>query len=215
MSAPYSYSLDTTTLANGNHIPCGPMISMVMLYSAPITVTVSNASAAMPTTSVPVATVKNMVTDFGAKGDAERLTANTTQGSKIITIDADHALSSADVGEIGFTFSSGCLNTTITIGSVTINPSYQDLITTIETTVTDAHTAVLAIAPGRTMTAARCNMGTNNASAFQAAVNSVDNVHGVLFWVPAGQYLMVPTQMLTPNFYMPNNSSVVPAVVIT
>jgi len=163
MSSPYSYSLDTTPLINGNHIISAEAHDINgNIADSSVTVTVSNTPGTPPSTSALWSVVENMVTDFGAKGDAERLTANTTQSSTTITIDAFHSLSSADVGKVIEIFQAG---------PSTGAGTSQDFISTISS-VTDAHTAVLAKAPSQSLTAAYCVIGTNNAPAFQNAVNS-------------------------------------------
>jgi len=173
--SPYTTTIDTTQFPNGNHILTAEAHDSngnVTATRIPVIVYNTPPSLPSPTTetyttfkgnlSVNWSTIEDITQTFGAKGDAERLTANTTASSTTITIDQDHVLSQADVGKVVEIFQAG---------APTSGGNYQDLVTTIAS-VQGAQTAVLAKAPGRTVNAARTIIGTNNATAFQNAVNT-------------------------------------------
>jgi len=207
-SSPYTFVWDSTTVTNGNYTLTAQAFNssgQVTTASIPVAVTNTAVPAPSPTEMWPV--VENVL-DYGAKGDAVYMTADTVVSNTTITIDSNidsnYSLSQADVGKVVELFS---------VGQQTGASTNMDLLTTI-VSVTDAHHAVLATAPGLTATAVRCLIGTQNAGAFQAAVNAVSGSQTIIY-IPAGRYLLIPPQMLSPGFTLSNEFDTIPAVTIS
>lgn len=125
------------------------------------------------------------VTDFGARGDAVSITANTVNGSPVITVPASNALSSADVGKLVLLFGAG---------PATTPTNHQDLIATI-VQVEQGINITLSAAAGATSNGVYCTYGTQNAEAFQHCVDAATGTNTVIK-IPAGNYLLVPPAQL-------------------
>jgi hypothetical protein len=121
------------------------------------------------------------VTDFGARGDAVSITANTVSGSPVITVPATHALASTDIGKLILLFGAG---------PATTPTNHQDLIATI-VQVEQGTNVTLSLPAGATSNDVYCTYGTQNARAFQHCVDAASGTNTVIK-IPAGDYLLVP-----------------------
>lgn len=141
------------------------------------------------------------VTDYGAVGDAIKTHADASDGNVVLALDPTNSLSVADVGKYVELF--GCGPST---GS-----GNQDLITTIAS-VSSGTNVTLSVAPSRTLSGAYCIIGTQNAEAFQDAVDACAGSADIIS-IPAGTYLMIPPEQIT-GFTMSSSSSPVKAAVV-
>ena len=121
------------------------------------------------------------VADFGARGDAISIMANTVAGSPVIWVPAANALASADVGKLVLLFGAG---------PGTAPTSHQDLIASI-LQVDGGTNITLSAAAGATANDVFCTYGTQNAEAFQRCVDAATGSNAII-QIPAGNYLLVP-----------------------
>jgi len=142
------------------------------------------------------------VTNFGARGDAAPILAKTTAGSSVITV-LKNNFSSRDVGKLILLFGAG---------PATTPTKHQDFLGRI-VSVTDG--SLLTVFPS--VGASGVNMtgfvGTQNALAFQNCVDAASGSNTII-QIPAGQYLLVPSNLLNSNFVMKNASITSAAVVL-
>ncbi len=125
------------------------------------------------------------VADFGARGDAVSITADTVTGSPVITVPASNALSRADIGKLMLLFGAG---------PATSPTNHQDLIATIER-VDNGTNITLSTAAGATSNNVYCTFGTQNAEAFQRCVDAATGTNTVIN-IPTGNYLLAPPAQL-------------------
>ena len=142
------------------------------------------------------------VTDFGARGDADSITANTVSGSPVVTVPAANAFSSADIGKLVLLFGAG---------PATTPTNHQDLIATIQR-VEHGTNITLSAAAGATSNNVFCTYGTQNAEAFQSCVDAASGTNTVIK-IPAGNYLLVPPMQVT-GFEMKSGGGPVAAAVM-
>lgn len=143
------------------------------------------------------------VTDFGARGDAVSITANTVSGSPAVTVPATNALTSADTGKLMLLFGAG---------PATTPTNHQDLIATIQK-VDKGTNITLSLLAGATSNDVHCTFGTQNAEAFQHCVDAATGTNTVIK-IPAGNYLLVPPAQLAGTATNNKNGTVWSAVVI-
>lgn len=117
----------------------------------------------------------NVVTDYGAVGDAIKMYVATVSGSA--TIVPTNAFTSGDIGKAIEVFGAG---------TVTSTPQCQDLVATI-TNVVGGNAIVNALA-GRTLAATFCTYGHNNRTNFQNAINAASGDEYTIT-IPNGNYL--------------------------
>ena len=140
----------------------------------------------------------NVVSGGPFYADAVTISVGSTSNSTTITT-GTNTFSSSDVGKLALVFGGG---------AVTSGTNRQDLIATIASA--SGTSVVLSIAPTITGNLL-ATIGTNNAPALQAAVNSVTGTNTVIQF-GAGTYLLVPTQMVDTASTMPNATAIWPAV---
>jgi hypothetical protein len=118
------------------------------------------------------------VTNFGAVGNAVQFYGDTTSNSVVVT--TTNRFSSADIGKSIQVFDAG---------AVTTAPECQDLVATITNVVNGTNLHVSFVAR-RTLTNTFCTVGTDNRSAFQAAVDAAMGTETVIN-IPPGKYLIL------------------------
>jgi hypothetical protein len=156
------------------------------------------------------------VTAFGAVGDAVQFSVNTVSNSTVVSVAGTNTFSAADVGKVIEVFRAGPWLTYSNWGAVV---TQQDIICLI-TNVSHGTNLSLSIPCGWTMNA-YCIVGTNNAPAFQSAIDTASNlVAGGLYTnvtinIPAGTYLMVSPYVLDPAYEMYSISDTHPAIGIS
>lgn len=123
------------------------------------------------------------VADYGAVGDLVVTTCNTTSGSTNASIAL--TLAPGDVGKLLLVFGAG---------PATSGGNHQDFIGTILSV--SGTNCTLSSAPGNSLTAAYCQLGTQNASAFQNAISALATTNDTVN-IPSGNYLLVSPFMLT------------------
>ena len=144
------------------------------------------------------------VADFGARGDAVQTLATTVSNSTQISLEITNQYSAADVGKLIELFG---------VGPVTSGTNRQDLIGYI-LSVTNGTNMIISVPASQTATDVNCTIGTENAGAFQNCVNACQGTNAVVM-IPAGCYLLVPPQVLDPNFIMSGSSTLCPAVSVS
>jgi hypothetical protein len=144
------------------------------------------------------------VTDFGARGDAVQTRASCVSNSTQVTLVSTNQLSNADAGKLIELFGAG---------ATTAGTNHQDLIATI-LAVTNGDEVTISAPAGVTAAGINCTFGTQNAGAFQNCINACQGTDAVVM-IPAGRYLLVPTQVLDPGFVMPNPATLCLAVSIS
>ncbi len=155
------------------------------------------------------------VADFGAIGDATSFTVSTISNSTVVSVVGTNIFSSADVGKVIEVFRAGPWLSYSNWGVVV---TQQDIICTI-TNVSQGTNLSLSIPCGWTMNA-YCVVGRNNAQAFQAAINTASNLvatgqsTNATIGIPPGQYLMISSSALNPNYVMSGISDTHPALTI-
>ena len=156
------------------------------------------------------------VTDFGAAGDAVQFSVNTVSNSTVVSVAGTNVFSPSDVGKVIEVFRAGPWLTYSNWGVVV---TQQDIVCMI-TNVSDGTNLSLSIPCGWT-TNAYCIVGTNNASAFQAAANQATSLvssgqyTNVTINIPSGTYLMMSSNVLNPNYVMNSISDTHPAITIS
>jgi hypothetical protein len=155
------------------------------------------------------------VKDFGATGDAVRFTVSTVSNSTVVSVAGTNTFSSSDVGKVIEVFGAGPWAYFRGAPVVT----QQDIVCLI-TKVSDGTNLSLSVPCGWT-TNALCIVGTNNAPAFQAAINAASKLVGrhkttnVTINIPAGTYLMVSPFVLNPKYAMSSISDTHPALTVS
>ena len=124
----------------------------------------------------------NDVRHFGARGDAIQTTATTFAGSNFVQLRRADALS-PEGGQRVITLSG--------VGAPTTNGWHEDLITRVQRV--ESGTNLWMAANAWVSTNADCTIGTDNARAFQAAVDASLGQTNVAVYVPPGKYLFIPT----------------------
>ena len=127
------------------------------------------------------------VTNFGARGDAAAMAANTTSNSATIVCPTNH-FTSTDAGKVVELFGAGL---------ATSPTNHQGFLATVTQVVNDT-TLKLDRACGITTTGASGIYGANDAAAFQACIDSCPPGNTVVS-IPAGQYLLLAPAALDPN----------------
>ncbi len=156
------------------------------------------------------------VTDFGATGDAVQFSVNTVSNSTVVSVAGTNIFSSSDVGKVIEVFRAGPWMTYSNWGVIV---TQQDIVCLI-TNVSDGTNLSLSIPCGWTMTAS-CIVGTNNAPAFQSAINQASSLvasgqdTNVTINIPAGTFLMMSSNVLDPNYVMGSISDTHPALIIS
>lgn len=141
------------------------------------------------------------VTNFGARGDAVQLWANTVSNSAVITVQSTNQLSSADVGKLILLFGAG---------PYTTPTNNQDLVAYISN-VSDGTNVTLSLACGATSNNVFGIYGTVDTDPFQNCVNAAMGTNTVI-QIPAGTYLLVSDMQVT-NFTMTDEAYPVGAAV--
>ena len=155
------------------------------------------------------------VTNFGARGDAVQFSVNTVSGSTVVSAAGTNTFSSADIGKVIEVFRAGPLVNYD--GGVVV--TQQDIVSLI-TGVSNGTNLSMSIPCGWTMNA-YCVVGTNNAPAFQAAINAASNlvatagVTNVTIDIPSGTYLLASPQVLNPAYVMASASDTHAAITIS
>lgn len=155
------------------------------------------------------------VTNFGAIGDVVQFSVNTVSNSSIVSVAGTNIFSSADVGKVLEVFGAGPWVHYRGAAVVT----QQDIICLV-TKVTEGTNLSLSVPCGWTMDA-RCIVGTNNAPAFQAAIDAASRLvrrhktANVTINIPAGTYLMVSPYVLDPKYVMSSISDTHAAITIS
>jgi hypothetical protein len=142
------------------------------------------------------------VTNFGARGDAATLLANTVSNSTTI-ICPGNRFTSVDVGKVVELFGAG---------ATTSPTNHQDLVASI-VSVNNGTAVTLNRSCGITANRVIGVYGINNASAFQACIDDCSGTNTVVN-IPAGQYLLVSPEALNSTYVMPNMFDTHPAVTI-
>jgi hypothetical protein len=164
------------------------------------------------------------VANFGAVGDAEGLTVSCVSNSNEYSIistnwgGTNYAPKIGDVIEVfragpWLSFSNDPPYMTVPFygrgnANTYVIVTNQDIICLI-TNITEGTNLWCPIAAGWTMSA-YCVVGTNNSTAFQSAVDTASNLvsvgqaTNVTIAIPAGTYLLIPSNVLNPNFVLPN-----------
>ena len=124
----------------------------------------------------------NDVRRFGANGDAVQTTANTFAGTNFVQLHSADALPPG-IGPLVI-FLSG-------VGAPTTNGWHEDLIARIQRV--EHGTNVWMATSAWVSAEADCTIGTDNARAFQAAIDASLGQTNVAVYVPPGKYLMIPT----------------------
>ena len=139
----------------------------------------------------------------GAKGDAIKILASVTAGSSLIALNSSMRISPAEKGKIVMLYGAG---------PVTVGSNHQDLVGTVVAVIDGTHLK-LSVPSGTTGTNLSGILGTDNSRIFQRCV---DRAHGsnTVIKIPAGQYLMIPKDLLNPMYQMKRNSETHAAVVI-
>jgi len=135
------------------------------------------------------------VTNYGAMGDCTQFRVTTKSNSA--TVFTTNLLGSGAVGKVMEIFGAGQLG--INTGQGTFPTSNQDLVVTI-TAVSGTNVTISGVAGATTN--ALCTFGTNNAIVFQNVINMANN--GDTIQIPAGNFLLLPAQVLNPSFTMAN-----------
>ncbi len=143
------------------------------------------------------------ITNFGARGDAVHIQANTLNGSRVVTVSSTNALSDADAGKLILLFG---------IGPATTPTNHQDFIGRI-IRVLNGTNVTLSAPAGCTATQVTGICGTQNAEALQKCVDACSGSNTVVN-IPAGNYLLVPTNLLNPDYVMRSSGETQAAVAI-
>jgi PKD domain len=157
------------------------------------------------------------ITDYGAVGDGIKFSVNTVSNSTVVTVSGTNTFSSADVGKVIEVFGAGPWVSYSNWGAVV---TQQDIVCLITNVSADGTSLSLSIPCGWTMNAV-CVVGTNNAPAFQAAINQASSLvssgqyTNVTINIPAGTYLMMSSNVLNPNYVMNSISDTHPALTIS
>lgn len=174
------------------------------------------------------------VLNFGAVGDAEGLTVSCVSNSSEFSIVSTNWAGTSYTPRIGdlievfragpqLQFSNDPPYMTVPFygshpnnGTIVTN---QDIICLI-TNITQGTNLWCPISAGWTMNA-YCVVGTNNAPAFQSAIDEASNIvattgyTNVTIQIPAGRYLMVSSNVLNPNYVMNNIAETHPVLTIS
>ena len=156
------------------------------------------------------------ITDFGASADAVKFFVNTVSNSYVVSVAGTNTFTTNDIGKVIEVFGAGPWVTYSNWGPVV---TQQDIICSI-TNVTDGTNLTLTIPCGWTMTAT-CVVGTNNAPAFQAAIDEASNLvssagyTNVTINIPGGTYLLVSAYVMYPPYVMYSISDSHPAIRIS
>jgi lysophospholipase L1-like esterase len=193
----------------------GPNITDPTQASTTVTMPASNIAVTANYVSSSLPTNFNVL-NFGASGDVVKLTVKTTSNSPVVSVIGTNRFSSADIGKVIQVFRAGPWITYSNWGPVVTN---QDIVCLI-TNVSNGTDLSLSIPCGWT-TNAYCVVGTNNAPAFQAAINAASNViasamaTNVVISIPPGTYLLVSPYVLIPSCPMSSISDTHPAIYIS
>ena len=164
----------------------------------------------------PITSATVNVTDYGATGDAVQFSVNTVSNSTVVSVSGTNVFSSADVGKVIEVFGAGPWITYSNWGPVV---TQQDIVCLV-TNVSKGTNLSLSIPCGATMNA-YCVIGTNNAPAFQSAINQASNIiasgqyTNVIVNIPSGKYLMMSSNVLNRNYVMISISDTHPALIIS
>ena len=156
------------------------------------------------------------VTNYGAVGDTVRFSVNTVSNSPMVTVNGTNIFSSADIGKVIEVFRAGPL----VYYQSNLVVTQQDIIDTIKN-VSNGTNISFSIPCGYTTTNTYCIVGTNNAPAFQAAINAASNLvaigsaTNVTINIPAGNYMLVSSNVLNPHYVMTIISDTHPALRIS
>ena len=155
------------------------------------------------------------ITDFGAVGDAVGFTVSTVSNSTTVSVVGTNTFDASYVGKVIEVFRAGpwvYYNNSVVV-------TQQDIICTI-TSVNSGTNLGLSIPCGWTMHA-YCVVGTNNAPAFQTAVNTASNLvatgaaTNVTINIPSGTYLLCSSAVLNSGYSMGSIATTHPAVTIS
>ncbi len=133
------------------------------------------------------------VTNFGARGDALQILANTVSNSALVTVSPANPLSSADAGKLILLFG---------VGAGAAGTNHQDLVAQILGVANGTNIAI-SVPAGLTANQIPCTYGTQNAQAFQSCVDACTGTNATVL-IPPGRYLLVSSSVLDPSFVMPN-----------
>ncbi|MGH7950345.1 MAG: hypothetical protein ACREFE_00265 [Limisphaerales bacterium] len=171
------------------------------------------------------------VTNFGAIGDAVHFSVSTVSNSAIVEVLGTNTFTSADTNKIIEVFRAGPWLQFSNDPPYATMPFYgshpgnafvvtnQDIICYLAN-VSNGTNLTLSTPCGWT-TNAYCIVGTNNALAFQAAVNDASNLvangtaTNVTIHVPVGTYLLISSNALNPNYVMTSIFNTATAVTIS
>ena len=143
------------------------------------------------------------VTDNGAHGDALHFRVNTASNSPVVTILSTNRSSRADLGKVVVIF--GC-------GASTLSTNNQDYLGKV-VGIPDERHLQLAPMPRKTQTNASGIYGTDNSGAFQRCVDRAYGSNTVIH-VPLGNYLMIPKDLMDPDYQMKGDTESRAAVMI-
>jgi hypothetical protein len=127
------------------------------------------------------------VTNFNACGDAVQTFANTISNSVSVVVPSA-SFTSTDVGKVFELFG---------VGTPTTGGNYQDLVATIAGVV-NGTTVILSQSPSVTTNKVYCIYGTQNTTAFQAAIDAAGS--NTVINIPVGNYLLIPPPQLGASF---------------
>lgn len=142
------------------------------------------------------------VTSLGARGDLNHFTASTTSNSSLIS-SVDHRFTRDDLDKVVELTGAG---------ASTSSTNHQDLIGKVSDVVDD-HSIRVYPMPQRTAANLPGVIGTDNAPIFQAAVDRASDTNTVIR-IPAGNYLLIPKDLMDPNYRMNGSGETRSAVVI-
>jgi hypothetical protein len=136
------------------------------------------------------------VADYGAVGDAVQLYVNCTSNSVVVTT----------TNTLSWPASSNKTVELFGVGTFTTPTNNQDLIAIITNVVNGTNAYISGDIPQVTSNGVYCIYGTQNAPAFQAAVNAASGTNTIIN-IPAGTYLLIPPQQYTNFIYDPDSNN--------
>ncbi len=143
------------------------------------------------------------VIDQGARGDARKLLVITGSNSPSVTVLSTNEFTATDEGKVIMLYG---------VGTVTGVTTSQDFLGSI-LSVKDAKHITLSSPLGRSVSQARGIYGTENSHAFQRCVDRAYGTNTVI-QIPKGNYLLIPKDLLNPDYIMKNGNETRAAVVI-
>jgi hypothetical protein len=142
------------------------------------------------------------VNDNGAKGDAVKIIASAQSGSPVIGLSGIQ-VSPSDEGKIVMLYGAG---------PATSGTEHQDLVASV-VSVPDVNHLMLSLPSGVTATNLSGVLGTDNAPALQQCVDRAEGTNTVIS-IPAGNYLMIPSDLVDSGYEMKNACEIRASVVI-